>query len=77
MIETDWNSYLVSYDDSMLDFFEKRKIYLEYPWRTKGVYKKGEKFRLAKNLLVERYANMPICQKVDYCSWVHFLILEQ
>lgn len=59
MIETDWNSYLVSYDDSMLDFFEKRKIYLEYPWRTKGVYKKGEKFRLAKNLLVERYANMP------------------
>lgn len=53
------NSYLVTYDDSLAGFFKERKIYLEYPWKIDGVYKPGDKFRIPKRLLVERYTNMP------------------
>ena len=59
IIESDWNSHLILWNDCLLDYFDLNKIYLEYPWKKRGVYKKGDRFRISKNCVAERYSNMP------------------
>lgn len=59
IIDKDRLSYIVTWNDCLIDFFRANKIYLEYPWKIEGVYKNGEKFRIQQNAVAERYSNMP------------------
>lgn len=59
LIIEDKGSYIVTWDDLLADFFRLNKIYLGYPWKLDGIYKKGDKFRIPKACFAERYSNMP------------------
>lgn len=59
LITEEWDSYLIKWKPFMLDYFKDNKIFLEYSWRTDGVYKDGDYIRLPKTCITESYANMP------------------
>lgn len=40
------------------EFFNKKRIFLDYPWKIRGVIKPGQVIRIAKSVEVESYANM-------------------
>lgn len=40
------------------EFFEEKRIFLEYPWKISGVFRKGEKVTIHRSVSVEPYANM-------------------
>lgn len=59
-VEDFHDTVLVTWFDSLADFFEERKIYLAYPWKIQGVYTAGAKIRIHKNTRTEPYVSMPI-----------------
>lgn len=58
-ITTDGTSHIITWNDCLIEFFKKERIFLEYPWKIEGVYKNGDKLRVQKGAIVERYSNMP------------------
>lgn len=53
------DSISIIWNKELENFFLKNKIYLQYPWKIKGVFKEGERVEIPKSIRVEPYSNMP------------------
>lgn len=53
------DSVLLEWFDGAADFFHEFKLYLAYPWKIDGVYSPGQKIRIHKDAMAEKYTNHP------------------
>lgn len=60
MIVDETNDALtVLWSKDVEQFFEDKRIFLEYPWKIAGVFKPGEKVTIPLRVAAESYSNMP------------------
>lgn len=57
-VEDNGSELLIRWASDFEDFFIENNLFLDYPWKIRGVFKKGQVVKVPKNVLVESYSNM-------------------